>query len=235
MIRFVVVGGSSTSPTTNTRRKEVLVDAYVDQDGYVQNAGFIHKPIKALERGPIRGPAAIVLHRTVSSTASSTLNAFRRGIGTHFLIDKDGTIYQVASLKQYTAHVGPIRVRCLAEGKCPPADLDRIKRFTPRQGHDHEKAKPYPDRYPMNEDSVGIEVVAMYHEGNATWDAPTPEQETAIRRVIRILKKSYGLEDRDVYAHDLISRKTAGEGQGLYTGDDVPPGVWLLWPKLPPP
>ena len=90
---------------SNTARKAVPVPVYVDEHGYVQNAGFVFKPIPALEHGRLQGPRAIVMHRTVSSTARSSLNAFRRGIGTHFLIGKDGLIYQTASLLEKTHHV----------------------------------------------------------------------------------------------------------------------------------
>ncbi len=216
--KFIEVGSSSTSESSNTERAEISVTVYVGENGYVQNAGFVHQPITALEKRDMTGPVAIVLHRTVSSTASSALNAFASGIGTHFLIDKDGTIYQTASLNKHTAHVGPIRSRCLVEGTCPPDEARRLATLKPKQGHDHEKTKIYPDRYPMNEDSIGIEVVAMYHPTTKVWDTPTSEQSSSIRNLIEILKRSYALTDSDIYPHDTISRKTEGEGQGLYSG-----------------
>nr|WP_278869929.1 N-acetylmuramoyl-L-alanine amidase [Helicobacter trogontum] len=47
----------------------------------------------------------MVLHRTQSSTAASTLEAWKESpYGTHFLIDTDGTIYQCVSLHKYTQH-----------------------------------------------------------------------------------------------------------------------------------
>ncbi|WP_407352149.1 N-acetylmuramoyl-L-alanine amidase [Luteimonas sp. R10] len=231
MRRFVEVGDSATSNVANTRRAEISVDPYVGENGYVQNAGFVHQPIAALERGSITGPVAVVLHRTVSTTASSALNSFSGGIGTHFLIDKDGTTYQTASLHEYTAHVGPIKSRCLAEGTCEAEEAKRLRRMGPRDGHNHEKVKPYPDRYPKNEDSVGIEVVAMYHESTESWDAPTPEQTSSISTLIGLLKRFYGFGDKDVYAHDTISRKTSGEGQGLYAGDDGAPQLRMPWQR----
>ena len=189
-------------------------------DGYLRDPGIIQRPISALERGPLTGPHAIVLHRTVSTTAESSLVSFERGVGTHFVIDKDGTVYQTASLDQKTSHVGPIRSRCLAEGTCQADEEAKIKNYGPKQGHDHEKKKAYPDRYPMNEDSIGIEVVGMYWEESQQWDAPTPEQQQAIKKLIGTLQDRYSLTDSDVYEHDKISRKTAGEGAGLYDGAD---------------
>lgn len=227
MPRFVYVGQSLTSDVANTTRKTVSVPVYVDEQGYVQNAGLVFKPIPALEHGALQGPHALVLHRTVSSTARSSLNAFARGIGTHFLIDKDGTIYQTASLLQKTYHVGPIRSRCFEEGTCDAAEQSAVESLERRQAyrevHNREKVKPYPDRFPMNEDSVGIEVVAMYTEATRQWDPPTPEQSESITLLARILKTQYSLTDADIYEHDRISRKTAGEGAGLYDGADGVP------------
>ncbi|RDY69427.1 hypothetical protein DX912_01285 [Lysobacter soli] len=172
--RFVPVGQSTTTPSSKTQRAEIELEIYIAANGYVQNAGFTQNPIPALETGNITGPLAIVLHRTVSTSAASTLSAFRRGIGTHFLIDKDGTTYQCASLLKKTAHVGPIRARCHIEGTCSPNELATFKDWESRMKcHDHEKGKRYPTRYPMNEDSVGIEVVAMYQEATMQWDAAT--------------------------------------------------------------
>jgi N-acetyl-anhydromuramyl-L-alanine amidase AmpD len=201
----------------------------VDAKGYIEGAGLVHNPVVALERGELDGPHAIVLHRTVSSTASSTIAAFERGVGTHFVIDKDGTIYQTASLNKKTAHVGPIRSRCFEENTCSPAEAAEISRYGVKQGHNHEKSKRYPERYPMNEDSVGIEVVAMYHQETAQWDAPTPAQKESISRLVGLLKSNYSMTDADVYEHDKISRKTAGEGAGLYDVNDSVPA------RFPPP
>ena len=162
------------------------VPVYVDEQGYVQNAGFVFKPIRALEHGALQGPRAIVLHRTVSSTARSSL-----------------------------------------KGSCDAAEQSAVESLARRQAyremHNREKAKPYPDRFPMNEDSVGIEVVAMYTEATRQWDPPTPGQSEAISLLARILKTQYSLTDADIYEHDRISRKTAGEGAGLYDSTDGVP------------
>ncbi|MEG0278573.1 MAG: N-acetylmuramoyl-L-alanine amidase [Morganella sp. (in: enterobacteria)] len=72
---------------------------------------------------------AIVLHRTGSFSLSAAMASFRNsGIGTHFIIDKDGIIRQTANTNKYAYHIGKIRAR-----------------------------------YPLNTDSLGIEVVAKYN------------------------------------------------------------------------
>lgn len=224
---FVDVGGSETSDVANTRRAELDVDPYIGKNGYVQNAGFIHQPIAVLEKKDMTGPVAIILHRTDGGNVQSALNSANSGIGTHFYVDKDGSVYQAASLLKHTSHVGRIRSRCYEAGACPADEMARIRGFgwAPRKVHDHEKIKDYPARYPLNEDSIGIETVSRCVKncgpndgGTPEWEAPTPEQVESIANIIGILQKAYSLTDSDVYEHDLISYKTAGEGAGLWSG-----------------
>ena len=77
--------------------------------------------------------------------------------GAHFLIDKDGTIYQTARLTQKTWHVGRLQSRCVAELKCSAP-----KKWDPSGTHKSESSKSWPARYPSNEDSIGIELVGRF-------------------------------------------------------------------------
>lgn len=237
MSRFVLAAQSTTSVTSHTQRKEVVLDVYVGENGYIQNAGYVIKPVAALEKGRIDGPKAIVLHRTDSTTADGTMQAFERGVGTHFLVGKDGTVFQAASLTRKTAHVGKIRSRCHIEGVCSLEETLLITGWgwAPARIHNHEKAKNYPQRYPMNEDSVGIETVAKFDQATEQWEAPTTEQSAAITRLIAILKKEYGLSDADIYEHDRISYKQPGEGAGLYDGDVGGGDTGSVPPRIHPP
>lgn len=70
----------------------------------------------------------------------------------------------------------------------------------------------------MNEDSVGIETVAMYFDKSKRWEAATGPQRQAISSLVQLLQSLYSLTDADVYEHDQISRKTEGEGADLYDG-----------------
>ena len=231
MSEYKRIGESQTSPAANTVRKVIDVAPYVGSNGYIQNAEFIQKPIAALELSDIKGPVAIVMHRTVSSTASSALSAFQRGIGTHFVIDKDGTTYQCASLFKKTAHVGPIRSRCHIEGTCSTFAVATFSGWNSRMKcFNHEKSKKYPIRYPMNEDSVGIEVVAMYDADTRRWDPTPPLQSRAVHFLVDFLKNEYRLANVDIYEHDKIAWKTEGEGADLYYVPDIP----IVQPKLPP-
>src|SRR5256885_6354394 len=80
------------------------------------------------EHGALLAVPSIVLHRTDSSTAASVLNAYKSGqkTGAHFLIEKDGKIYQTASLEKICWHVGILQPRCVNESTCDPTELKNI-------------------------------------------------------------------------------------------------------------
>ncbi|MCL9670321.1 hypothetical protein [Citrobacter sp. MNAZ 1397] len=92
-------------------RKTVI---YVDPEGYIQNAEITKKTVKELEHGEMDKINAIILHRTKSS--SEPFDSFKtKKEGTHFVVAKNGTLYQSASLFEWTPHIGKIRSRCQEE------------------------------------------------------------------------------------------------------------------------
>ncbi|WP_238699278.1 N-acetylmuramoyl-L-alanine amidase, partial [Helicobacter sp. MIT 05-5294] len=90
------------------------------------------------------------------STLDTWSNPNNAKVGTHFLIDKNGTIYQCASLHKYTQHVGDIKVKNL------DINNENYKNKIYKGASSVEKEKQYPNRYPINSDSIGIEVVSDY-------------------------------------------------------------------------
>ena len=90
----------------------------------IQDGKFIDSKVKlklfsTIERGPLKKVAAIVVHQTGASSVDITFDSYK-GVanGAHFLIDKDGTIYQTARVSRVTFHVGKIRSRCLETHQC---------------------------------------------------------------------------------------------------------------------
>ncbi len=197
----------------------------VGADGYLTDPNIIRTSIPALERNPLTDVNGIVMHRTMGSTAAGTLSHWRSESspnGTHFLIDRDGTIHQTASLDNNTNHVGKIRSRGEVEGTLTSEQTEELAAARKAKGDDYkavhllESRRGYPERYPTNGDSIGIEVVASYNTATKTWQEPTEAQRESIQRLVGTLQSNYGLNDRDVYEHDRISYKTQGEGAGLY-------------------
>jgi len=128
------------------------------------------KTTSKIEKGALNKVNAIVVHQTGSDSADSSLNSYRAGInGAHFLIDKDGTIFQTARVDQKCWHVGNIKSRCSELKVCSAEDLKEINSILFKKGESyevrvrnlsqHEGKKSYPDRYPTNDDALGIELV----------------------------------------------------------------------------
>ena len=216
--------GVTTEDKENQDKKCDVSVIYVDGDGYIQNAGIIKNAIHELDYSIIDVINAIVLHRTAGSTAKGAMSSFQKtGIGSQFVIDKNGFIYQTAGMSVFTQHVGPIRSRNEIEKTASPEEMKRIKKFglNYKALHEYEKTKNYPNRFPHSGDSVGIEVVAKcIDENKDIWEKPTIEQSVSINKLVDIIMNIYELTTMDIYEHDKISRKTEGEGAGLYTAQE---------------
>lgn len=218
--------GKTTTDVESKNKKCSTSVIYVDSEGYIRNAKVIVDPIPELNKGDINVINAVVLHRTFSATKESALSSFKSGIGAHFLIDKNGDIYQTAHLSMYVYHIGYIQARCENEKTCTSTDkekLDEIKKQKNKkisekfkEIHEYEILKNYPIRYPYNGDAVGIEVVAMYDDKTKKWEVPTTKQKKSVNYLVDILRNIYELSEKDVYEHDKIGHKTLGEGAGLY-------------------
>lgn len=195
------------------------------------NSDSVHKSIfKNLEHGELKEVKGIVLHRTDSTTAASTLSGYKAGqtTGAHFLIDADGSIYQTANLDKQAYHVGKIRSRAQDEGTLSTADAAAVNSIVDnkslsypekvRQLNALEQKKDYPSRYPTNADSLGIEVVGKYDTSTQAFSPPTAQQLSSTHTLVEALKDSYGLTNQDIYDHGVISykdpKKTEGSGLG---------------------
>jgi N-acetylmuramoyl-L-alanine amidase-like protein len=132
-----------------------------------------------IERAPMKMMRGIVVHQTGGANSQSSLDSYKSPTvkGAHFLIDKDGTIYQTASLHQRTWHVGKLKARCLIQQTCTPAEIKAYAKFDPFGMNKREPAKSVPDRFPSSEDSIGIELVG------ATLPPPKPRAESPCETV----------------------------------------------------
>ncbi len=188
-----------------------------------KNGRAIHKNIKLkinplIEKNPMITVEGIIVHQTGGATAQSAFNSYNSGnSGAHFLIDKDGTIYQTASLTKQTWHVGKLRSRCLAEMSCSPAELNALKKFDPSGTHQREMAKNVPNRYPSNQDSLGIEIVGQAlpvsepDPDKRTYEALTKEQSDSLKWLIQELSFSLKVPLTEVFRHPTVSYKNKTE------------------------
>ncbi|WP_322736651.1 N-acetylmuramoyl-L-alanine amidase [Delftia tsuruhatensis] len=128
----------------------------ITKDGMLIHARVKNARSPAIERGKRTAAiTGIVVHQTDANTAQSSLNSYKnpKANAAHFLIDKDGTIYQTAAIYQRTNHVGPLKARCLLVGKCRAKDYEGagVKGM-----HRIEMMKAPGDRYPSNMEAIGV-------------------------------------------------------------------------------
>lgn len=199
----------------------------------IENGKIVDKRLEirrysSLEHDNIKEVSSIVLHRTDSTTAKGTLNAYAKGkkSGAHFLIDKSGHIYQTASMLKVCWHVGILLPRCQIEKSCDPKELKTITALIYEKGLSfgrrarnlsrHEAKKKYPLRYPSNNDSIGIEVVGKFWPSEKSFEKPTSKQLESLKWLVGIVSTEYRLNIRkDIYAHGAIARKEVSEGVQL--------------------
>jgi N-acetyl-anhydromuramyl-L-alanine amidase AmpD len=194
------------------------------KDGFIVDPRVVDKRVAELEHGAMTKVDAIVLHQTDSARLNLD-HAKVDGIGAHFYIDKDGTIYQTARLDQSVYSVGKIRSRCDDTHTCSPDEKKPIDKIMGGKGaygtkvsklNQHESAKAYPDRYPTNGDSIAIEVVGKYDPATKLFERPTEKQTESLKWLSAELSQRYGLDlSKDVFRHSDISYKQADEARSL--------------------
>lgn len=199
---------------------------YIDKEGYIDAERIILKTFKNIERGQMDAINGIVVHQTDSPTASSTFNSYQtKGAnGAHFLIDKDGTIYQTASLSKVTWHVGRMQSRCFLTKKCEPAELNKVAELekswrNSEKVHQIEKSKKFPDRFPGNVDSIAIEIVGKSSKVKnektgkmeSIYESVNDQQNDSLKWLIKELVTTLNVSMSEIYRHPEIGRKTATE------------------------
>lgn len=193
----------------------------IDDMGVISDSRIINSISPYIEHGPMPVVQGIIVHQTDSSTASSSLNSYRnpKANGAHFLIDKDGTIYQTASVTRKTYHVGKLRSRCLAEMTCEPAELKLAQKWDPNGTYRREKAKNVPNRFPSNDDSIGIEIVGKSfpptdgESGENVYESVTPEQNESLKWLVNEIRETLHVPLTEVFRHPVVSYKNKTEAQ----------------------
>lgn len=217
----------------------------IDEHGMISHARVRHARSTRIERGKRTGAiTGIVVHQTDADTSASSLDSYRQpgANGAHFLIDKDGTIYQTAAIYQRTNHVGPLKARCLVIPTCKMSDFP--PKVGPAEMHRIEMLKAPADRYPSNMEAIGIEMVgrARLPVGlklageEATWsmarlrgeyavfEAPTAAQNQALSWLVDAILDSMHISSSEVFRHPVVSSKNPTEAKGAN---------WNLPPSAP--
>ncbi|MFC0138987.1 N-acetylmuramoyl-L-alanine amidase [Erwinia mallotivora] len=195
---------------------------FFDKNGMTDAERIVKKRFTTIERQDLNKIHGIVVHQTYSKTSNSTFNSYqnKNSTGAHFLIDKDGTIYQTASLYKVTWHVGQMKSRCYLEKKCPPGDLKVISAFERswrnyQKVSDIERQKAFPSRFPANSDSIGIEIVGMAYKVDESkediYEPVNDRQNSSLKWLIAELTETLHVARAEIYRHPEIARKNLTE------------------------
>lgn len=192
-------------------------------NGKLVDKKVTQKIYSKLHKGSMSGAHAIVVHQTGAPSAQHTFNSYTNAgaNGAHFLIDKQGAIYQTALTNQITYHVGKLQSRCLQTKVCSKNEIAAATNILFAKGqsfavrvrnlHAHEKVKAYPDRYPTNNDSIGIELVGNFDSTKKSYESVSVNQNTSLKWLVAELTKLLSLTAADIYRHPTVSRKQASE------------------------
>lgn len=197
----------------------------VGKDGWIDNVKVVKEHRPKIEHEKIGSINAIVLHRTGSVNATSVLNAWKtKKEGTHFLISETGKIYQTASVNKQCWHVGKLYSRCRTTSSCDKADAKAIEKILHQKNASwgtkfrmvtrHETKKNYPDRFPHNHDSLGIEIVGLISLEKEIYEIPNVMQLKSLYWLIDELVSTYGVTIEDLYAHGKIAHKDKKKSEG---------------------
>jgi N-acetyl-anhydromuramyl-L-alanine amidase AmpD len=196
---------------------------FISKAGLVDAERIKIRIFPAIERGQMDRVNGIVVHQTDSTTAESTFSSYKiKGAnGAHFLIDKNGDVYQTASLMKRTNHVGKLKSRCLVMRACSPVDLKIASsmqyQYTKLSIHEHKKK--WPGRYPSNSDSIGIELVGKAYRAEASdpkgvdylYEDVTNQQNSSLKWLMAELMDTLNVPAGEIYRHPQISYKQRTE------------------------
>jgi N-acetyl-anhydromuramyl-L-alanine amidase AmpD len=206
----------------------------IDQQGMViQNGRIIARRAKGVERGRMDQVHGIVVHQTNTASEAAVFNSYAtpQANGAHFLIAKDGTIYQTASLLHRTNHVGRLRARCIAEKRCEPSEVPLNTSARYGAIHSSEMEKRVPDRYPSNNDSIGIEIVGLaipplperipaglseyrrklYITENSVYEPVKGPQMLSLQYLIDEITQTLAVSKSEIHRHPDVSYKNRTE------------------------
>jgi N-acetyl-anhydromuramyl-L-alanine amidase AmpD len=201
----------------------IMAEEVVWAGGKLVHKNVIDKVNGKIEKGVLKSVNAVVVHQTGGSTAESALSSYEGGQnGAHFLIGQDGKIYQTARIDQKCWHVGNIRSRCQEMKSCSAEELKAVNSLLFKKGEaysarikklsEHEATKSYPDRYPGNDDALGIEIVGAFDAKTQAYETVNKDQNTSLAWLVEVLESKLSMDGDDIYRHGDIGYKQPTEG-----------------------
>lgn len=205
----------------------------IDTQGMVSDARVKPRRFPTIERGKLTTISGIIIHQTGGASEQSAFQSYKNPManGAHFLIAKDGEIFQTASLLSKTNHVGKLRARCIVEHSCSASELIFLKKASSTPRNKAEMKKSVPGRYPSNQDSIGIEIVGqaalppgksypanstddqkrVFLDNNGVYESVTAAQNLSLKWLVNELIQSLKIPDKEVHRHPDVSQKNPTE------------------------
>ncbi len=157
---------------------------------------------------------AIILHRTAGST---TAGAIAHSKGTHFYVDgakgTDGEIFQAVKLDKYCNHIMNSKART---AKLELQTENTIGIETVGMAYEYNAKNELHTIYGTKiADPTTINISKGYTDtDNKTfyWDSLTDAQVKSVKCLVKTLMDTYSLTVNDIYTHEEIQSKSAGEG-----------------------
>ena len=148
-------------------------------------------------------PTGITIHYTADGDLDRVKREMEtKGVGYHFIIDRDGSLHQTANLLKAVNHAG----KAMWNGQSPNRTHIAIAFISWGL---------------LNSDSLawnGSKAVGVKRRGHL-WDAATPEQEERLSTLVRQLMREFAISAANICGHDECA---------LPQGRKVDPGGSLL-------
>ena len=122
-----------------------------------------------------------------------------------------------------TWHVGKLKIRCLSENSCSADEAKKLKKMKwsalLKYEKDKERKKKFPERYPSNEDSIGIELVGEATSSKDSnikgeiYETVTEAQNASLKWLVFELTVTLGLPMSEIYRHPVVSYKNPTEAE----------------------
>lgn len=191
-------------------------------DGKLLDPRITQELRSKIEHYPLKKVVGIIVHQTHSYSAERTLEDYMtQSTGAHFLIDRgggkytgdDGKIYQTARINKICFHIGKLKSKCAAQQTCK-VNVKGVSAI-----YSAELKKPYPERFPSNSDSIGIELVGRGEgkKDEEVYSEPSNAQTlSAIWLIEQLVEVIPNIGLADIYAHPEVSYKRPTEGAGFW-------------------
>lgn len=164
---------------------------------------------------------AIVLHRTIGS---SIAGAIAHTKGTHFYVEgargTDGEIFQPIKLDQYSNHIMNKTART-AHMEIQTENSIGIEVIGMAYYKDGNDLYTVYDTKVKNPESVKLtaafkgqrQINGKWKDADIYWDKLTDAQIKSVKCIVVALMKKYNLKKENIFTHEEMQSKTAGEGQ----------------------